>query len=100
MASCIISLFFTMYYVHFPTYVGPCHHGMASPRLADGEQPPMLLRIYWTSSHGQQTRGSPPAWGLGKVLTTPHWNIWLCYETWTLASDLDWYIGTTWAGSG
>jgi len=39
-------------------------------------------------------------WGLGKVLTTPHRNIWLCYETWTFASDLDWYLRTTWASSG
>jgi len=29
------------------------------------------LRIYWISSRRQLTRGVPPAWGLGKVLTTP-----------------------------
>jgi hypothetical protein len=29
------------------------------------------LRIYWISCRGQPTRGGPPAWGLGKVLTTP-----------------------------
>ena len=29
------------------------------------------LRIYWISSRGQPTRGGPPAWGLGEVLTTP-----------------------------
>jgi hypothetical protein len=30
------------------------------------------LRIYWISSRGQQTRGGPPAWGLGVGLTPPH----------------------------
>jgi hypothetical protein len=30
------------------------------------------LRIYWISSRGQPTRGGPPAWGLGRGLTTPH----------------------------
>ena len=25
----------------------------------------------WISSRGQPTRGGPPAWGLGEVLTTP-----------------------------
>ena len=29
------------------------------------------LRINWISSRGQPTRGGPPAWGLGEVLTTP-----------------------------
>jgi hypothetical protein len=30
------------------------------------------LQIYRISSRGQLTRGSPPAWGLGVGLTTPH----------------------------
>ena len=29
------------------------------------------LWINWISSRGQPTRGGPPAWGLGEVLTTP-----------------------------
>jgi hypothetical protein len=29
-----------------------------------------LLRIYWISSSGQPTVGGPPAWGLGRGLTT------------------------------
>ena len=29
------------------------------------------LRIYWISGRGQPTKGGPPAWGLGEVLTTP-----------------------------
>ena len=27
--------------------------------------------VYWTSTRGQPTRGGPPAWSLGDVLTTP-----------------------------
>ena len=38
----------------------------------------------WTAD-----RGGSPAWGLGEMLTTPLLKNWLCYETWTLASDLD-----------
>ena len=30
------------------------------------------LRIHWISSRGQRTRGVPPAWELGDVLTTSH----------------------------
>jgi len=32
------------------------------------------LQIYLISSHRQTIRGGPPAWGLGKGLTTPHCN--------------------------
>jgi len=49
-----------------------CHHGVARPQVADGGAATRyggLLRIYLTSSRGQSTRGSPPAWGLGEVLT-------------------------------
>ena len=28
--------------------------------------------MYGISSRGQPTRGGPPAWELGEVLTTPH----------------------------
>jgi len=35
------------------------------------------------------------AGGLGKVLTTAHCEKWLCYTTWTRASELDWYFGAS-----
>ena len=38
-------------------------------------------------SRGQPTRGSPPVWLLGKVLTTPHRKIFRCYETFHKAYD-------------
>jgi hypothetical protein len=41
-------------------------------------------------------KGCSSSLGLGEVLTTPHLKNWMCYETWTLASDLDWNFGTTW----
>jgi hypothetical protein len=44
-----------------------------------------LLRI---CSRGQATRGGPPGWGLGEVLTTPHRKKVPCYETLYRASDL------------
>jgi hypothetical protein len=53
------------------------------------------LRIYWISSSGQPTRGGPPAWFLGEVLTNPHCKRVSCYEMCTRASDLDCYSGTT-----
>jgi hypothetical protein len=37
----------------------------------------------------QPTRGGPPAWRLGEVLTTPHLQKSPCYETYHKASDLD-----------
>jgi hypothetical protein len=36
----------------------------------------------------QPTRGGPPAWGLGEVLTTPHRKNVSRYEPFTKASDL------------
>jgi hypothetical protein len=46
-----------------------------------------------TSSRGQTTRGGPPAWGLGVVLTTPHRKKQACYEKDQWASDLDRFFG-------
>jgi hypothetical protein len=52
---------------------GPCQHGMASPRVADGGTASKYEgRI---SSHGQMTRGGPPSSGLGVGLTTLHHKI-------------------------
>jgi hypothetical protein len=62
---------------------------MARPRFADGGTASEYggwLRIY---SRGQPTRGGPPAWGLGEVLTTLHRKKLPCYETLYRASDLD-----------
>jgi len=47
------------------------------------------------NSSGQQTRGGPPTWGMGEVLTNPYRKNVSCYEIWTeKASDLDRYFGT------
>jgi len=38
-------------------------------------------------------RGSPPAWGLGEVVTTSHHKNGPCFETDTCASGLNWSFG-------
>jgi hypothetical protein len=53
------------------------------------------MRIHRISSRGRPTRGDPPAWGLGDVLTTPHRKKLSCYESHKEASDLDRFFGTT-----
>jgi len=48
------------------------------------ELPPIwsvAANIYRISSRGQPKRGGPPAWGLGKVLKTPHRKNVSCCET-------------------
>jgi hypothetical protein len=55
--------------------MGPCHHSMARPRVADRGTASSYggyLRIHCIISRGQMTRGGPPDWGLGVGLTTPH----------------------------
>jgi hypothetical protein len=53
-----------------------CYNGMAYPQVADGGDSLQMWRVAVNvlkiSSHGQLTRGGPPAWGLGVVLTAPH----------------------------
>jgi hypothetical protein len=52
----------------------PCHHGMARPQVADGGTASYMegsCEKNLISSRGQPTRGGPPAWGVGEVLTTP-----------------------------
>ena len=46
---------------------------MAHSRVADGGTASDMEGSceYIESSRGQPTRGGPPAWGLGEVLTTP-----------------------------
>jgi len=62
---------------------------MARPQGVDGG----TANIYRISSRGQLTRVDPPSWGLGELLTTPCLKNWLCYDTLTRASDLDWHFG-------
>jgi len=38
--------------------------------------------------HGEPAWDVPPAWELGKVLTTPHRKKWPCYDKDTCASGL------------
>ena len=55
-------------------FVGPCHHVMARPQVADGGTASDMegsCEKNLISSCGQPTRGGPPAWGLGEALTTP-----------------------------
>ena len=56
--------------------MGPCQHAMARFQVADGGTASNVKGsceyIEKKSSHGQPTRGGPPAWGLGEVLTTHH----------------------------
>jgi hypothetical protein len=53
--------------------VGPCHHGMARPQVADGGDALHFSRAVANILNKQsRTRGGPPAWGLGVGLTTPH----------------------------
>ena len=49
---------------------------MARPHVADGGTASNMEG----SSRGQPTRGGPPAWGLGEVLTTPTRNNISFYE--------------------
>ena len=67
-------------------------------RLLMEERPPIrrVAANVLISSHRQLTRGGPPAWGSGEVLTIPRCTNVSCYELFTKkASDLDWYFGTT-----
>ena len=51
--------------------LSPRHGAPSSCRWRNGLRYGGQLLIYRISSRGQPTRGGPPAWGLGKVLTTP-----------------------------
>jgi hypothetical protein len=73
---------------------GSCHHGMARIQVADGgtvsNMEGSFEYIFIKNSRGHPTKGGPPAWGLGEVLTTAHrYNV-SSYEMFTLkASDMD-----------
>jgi hypothetical protein len=66
-----------------PCKVGPCHHSMARPQVADGGTASSYgrsQRIYLITSRGQLTRGDPQLSGLDEVLRTPHHKNLRCYE--------------------
>jgi hypothetical protein len=66
---------------------------MARPQVADGGSASNMegsSENVGISRREQPTRGGPPAWWLGEVLTTPHCNNVSCYEMFTQKfSDLD-----------
>jgi hypothetical protein len=53
----------------------PCHHGMARPQVADGGESLQIWRVAANILNNQSRtadKGCPPAWGLGRGLTTLH----------------------------
>jgi len=71
--------------------MGPCHHGMLRPQVADGERPPIwrVAANILDKHAGQPTRGGTPTWGLGEVPTTPHRKNWHSHKTHTRVTGLD-----------
>ena len=66
-------------------------------RLRMEERPPVwrVAANILNNSREQPTRGGPPDWGLGEVLTTPHRKKVSCYEIFTRKGwDLAWFSGT------
>jgi hypothetical protein len=75
-----------------------CHHSMARPWIAGGVTESRYrgqLRIYWISSRGQPTKGFPPPWESGEVITTPQCKSLRYYGKFHKVSDLDWLFGPT-----
>jgi hypothetical protein len=53
----------------------PCHHNMAHPRVADGGDGLQIWKVAAYILNKQlrtADRGGPPAWALGRSLTTLH----------------------------
>jgi len=50
---------------------------MARPQVTDGGT---ASNMEGSCEYSEPTRGSPPAWGLGEVLTTPHRKNVYCYD--------------------
>jgi hypothetical protein len=74
--------------------VGPCHHGMARPRVAAGGDDRHMWRLAATILRGQPTWGGPPAPGFGLGPTTSHGKRKLfSYEMLHRASNLDGFFG-------
>jgi hypothetical protein len=58
-----------------PCYVGPCHNGIAHPRIAGGGDVHQEWRLavkILNKVRELPARGGPPAWGFGQELKTPH----------------------------
>ena len=54
---------------------GSCHHCIARPQVSVGGTASNMegsCEYIEKSCRGKPTRGDPPAWGLGEVLTNPH----------------------------
>jgi hypothetical protein len=63
---------------------------MARPQVADGgtaSECEGYLRIYRISCRRCPTRGGPPAWGLGEMVTFLHPKNVRCYETFHATSE-------------
>ena len=69
---------YTSFCLHKPLWShvisGSLSPRMARPQVPDGGTASDMegsCEINWISSRGQPTRGGPPAWGLGEMITTP-----------------------------
>jgi len=65
---------------------------MERPRVEERLQYGGQLRTFWIDRLGQPTSGGPTAWGLGEILTNTRRKTWPCYETFAIASGLDWSL--------
>ena len=70
---------------------------MKHPQVADGGMASNVEGIheYIEQAVVDTIRGGPPAWRLGKVLTTPPRKKLPCYKTFTIPSGLNLCCGTT-----
>jgi glycine cleavage system aminomethyltransferase T len=73
---------------------------MLYPLVKDGADSLQIWKVAANilNKQSQPTRGGPPAWRLGKELTTPHHTKLACYGMLYRASDLDEFFGTTYTG--
>ena len=84
--------------------MGPCHHGMAYPDVAAGENTQMS-RVAANILNNQSRRadkGGFSSFGLGEVLTAPHRKNLPCYETFHKTSDWElfvWHVVNNRSGS-
>jgi hypothetical protein len=76
----------------------PCHHGMARPQVADGEDGLQIWRVAANILNKQSRtadKGWPSSLVVGRGAKTPHRKKETCYEMLQRASELDGYFGTT-----
>jgi hypothetical protein len=82
-----------------PCYVGPCHHGMAIPRVEDGGDGIQTRRAA-VNVFNKQSRAPKNRWtsimgvGQGADKFSPKKET-ACYEMLHKSSDLDGFLGTT-----